>query len=51
MESLQATEDDKQPNINIKPFGVCSVLRSSCTPSPVKWQDTSGFEIDGKRSY
>ncbi|WP_343659112.1 DUF4280 domain-containing protein [Chryseobacterium sp.] len=46
---LQATEDDKQPNINIKPFGVCSVLRSSCTPSPVKWQDTSGFEIDGKK--
>ena len=46
---LQATEDDKQPNLNIKPFGVCSVLRSSCTPSPVKWNNTSDFEIDGKK--
>ncbi|WP_336685880.1 DUF4280 domain-containing protein [Chryseobacterium bernardetii] len=46
---LQATEEDKQPNTNIKPFGVCSVLRSSCTPAPIKWQDTSDFEIDGKK--
>ncbi|MDN3693787.1 PAAR-like protein [Chryseobacterium tructae] len=46
---LQATEEDKQPNSNIKPFGVCSVLRSSCTPSPVKWDNTSDFEIDGKK--
>ncbi|MFC3758059.1 PAAR-like protein [Chryseobacterium tructae] len=35
---LQATEKDKQPNINIKPFGMCSVLRSSCAPSPIKWK-------------
>lgn len=46
---LQATEEDKQPNSNIKPFGTCSVLRSSCTPSPVKWQYTSAFEIEGKK--
>ncbi|SHL13226.1 DUF4280 domain-containing protein [Chryseobacterium polytrichastri] len=46
---LQATEEDKQPNSNIKPFGICSVLKSSCTPSLVKWQDTSVFEIDGKK--
>ncbi|MDN3690782.1 DUF4280 domain-containing protein [Chryseobacterium tructae] len=46
---LQATEEDKQPNINIKPFGVCSVLRSSCSPSPVKWDNTSDFEIEGKK--
>lgn len=46
---LQATEEDKQPNSNIKPFGTCSVLRSSCSPSPVKWQNTSVFEIDGKK--
>ncbi|CAH0206229.1 DUF4280 domain-containing protein [Chryseobacterium sp. Bi04] len=46
---LQATEEDKQPNTNIKPFGTCSVLRSSCAPSPVKWQDTSVFEIEGKK--
>lgn len=46
---LQATEEDKQPNTNIKPFGVCSVLRSSCSPSPVKWDNTSDFEIEGKK--
>ncbi|RLJ34254.1 uncharacterized protein DUF4280 [Chryseobacterium sp. 7] len=46
---LQATEDDKQPNINIKSFGICSVLRSFCTPSPVKWDNTSDFEIEGKK--
>lgn len=46
---LQATEEDRQPNTNIKPFGTCSVLRSSCTPLPIKWQDTSSFEIDGKK--
>ncbi|MBL1223357.1 DUF4280 domain-containing protein [Chryseobacterium sp. L7] len=46
---LQATEEDKQPNTNIKPFGLCSVLRSSCTPSPVKWDNTSDFEIEGKK--
>ncbi|UCA58607.1 DUF4280 domain-containing protein [Chryseobacterium rhizoplanae] len=46
---LQATEEDKQPNINIKPFGVCSILRSSCTPSPIKWDNTSDFEIEGKK--
>lgn len=46
---LQATEEDKQPNINIKPFGVCSILRSSCSPSPVKWENTSDFEIEDKK--
>lgn len=46
---LQATEEDRQPKTNIKPFGLCSVLRSSCTPAPIKWQDTSDFEIDGKK--
>lgn len=46
---LQATEEDKQPNTNIKPFGVCSVLRSSCSPSPIKWENTSVFEIAGKK--
>ncbi|MGE8556645.1 MAG: DUF4280 domain-containing protein [Chryseobacterium jejuense] len=46
---LQATEEDKQPNINIKPFGICSILRSSCTPSPIKWDNTSNFEIEDKK--
>ncbi|MDG4655142.1 DUF4280 domain-containing protein [Chryseobacterium arthrosphaerae] len=46
---LQATEEDKQSNTNIKPFGMCSVLRSSCSPSPIKWENTSDFEIEGKK--
>lgn len=46
---LQATEEDNQPNTNIKPFGICSVLRSSCSPSPIKWDNTSDFEIEGKK--
>lgn len=46
---LQATEDDRQPNVNIKPFGACAITKSSCCPAPVKWQNTSPFEIDGKK--
>lgn len=46
---LQATEGDNQPNINIKPFGICGLLRSSCSPSPIKWDNTSDFEIEGKK--
>lgn len=46
---LQATEDDKQANTNIKPFGRCSVTNSSCSPAPVQWQNTSVFDIDGKK--
>jgi hypothetical protein len=46
---LQATEEDKQPNVNIKPFGVCSITRSSCVPAPITWQATSPFEIEGKK--
>lgn len=46
---LQATEEDKQANINVKPFGMCSILRSYCTPSPIKWDNTSDFEIEGKK--
>ena len=45
---LQATEEDKKPNVNIKPFGVCSITKMSCNPAPIKWQNTSVFEIDGK---
>lgn len=47
---LQATEDDKQPNVNIKPFGNCSLKNNNaCVPVVVKWQDVSVFEIDGKK--
>lgn len=49
-----ATEQDKQPNINIKPFGQCRLKPSSggylpCMPAPTQWQDTSPFEIEGKK--
>ena len=46
---LQATEEDKKPNVNIKPFGVCSITKISCSPATQKWQNTSVFEIDGKK--
>lgn len=51
---LQATEKDKLPNSNIKPFGQCRLKPITggflpCIPVPLKWQDTSVFEIDGMR--
>ncbi|PQA93027.1 hypothetical protein B0A69_12755 [Chryseobacterium shigense] len=46
---LQATEEDKHPDFNIKPFGMYHVLRSSCSPSPIKWDNTSDFEIEVKK--
>jgi hypothetical protein len=46
---LQATEEDKMPNVNIRPFGFCSIAKSPCSPSPIKWQGVSVFEIDGKK--
>lgn len=47
---LQATEEDKKPNVNIMPFGSCSVKNgNACVPAPTVWQDTSVFEIDGKK--
>uniref|UniRef100_UPI0039A48953 DUF4280 domain-containing protein n=1 Tax=Ornithobacterium rhinotracheale TaxID=28251 RepID=UPI0039A48953 len=50
----QATEEDKQPNTNIKPFGQCRLKPSSggylpCMPVLTQWQDTSPFEIEGKK--
>lgn len=36
-----ATEQDKQPNSNIKPFGQCKITNSSCNPSPNSWQKTT----------
>ena len=46
---LQATEEDCKPNVNIKPFGVCNITKMACNPAPIKWQNTSVFEIDGKK--
>lgn len=48
-EKLQATEADKQPNVNIKPFGRCNITKKSCSPAPVEWRTNSVFEIDGKK--
>ena len=38
---LIATEQDKQPEINIPNFGVCTVTRSSCVPAIAKWDKTT----------
>jgi hypothetical protein len=55
-DKLIATEQDKQPNTNIKPFGQCKLKPSSggylpCMPIPTVWQKTAkkdeinGFKI------
>jgi Domain of unknown function (DUF4280) len=55
-DKLIATEKDKQPNANIKPFGQCKLKPSSggylpCMPAPTLWQKTAkkdeinGFKI------
>ncbi len=41
-----ATEQDKQPNVNIKPFGQCKLKPTSggylpCIPAPTSWQKTT----------
>lgn len=41
-----ATEEDKQANVNIKPFGQCKLKPSSggylpCIPAPTDWQKTT----------
>jgi len=46
---LQATEQDKQPNVNIQSFGKCAVTRKTCKPAPTAWQKTSPFSIDDKK--
>lgn len=51
---LQATEEDKQAQSNIIPFGYCKLKPNSsgylpCLPVLIKWQNTSPFEIDGKK--
>lgn len=45
-DKLIATEQDKQANTNIKPFGVCKLKPSSagylpCIPAPIAWSDTT----------
>ncbi|WP_392420396.1 DUF4280 domain-containing protein [Capnocytophaga canis] len=41
-----ATEQDNNPNVNIKPFGQCKLKPSSsgylpCVPAPQKWSKTA----------
>lgn len=43
---LIATEEDKQSNVNIKPFGQCKLKPTSggylpCIPAPTSWQKTT----------
>ncbi|MBT2623753.1 DUF4280 domain-containing protein [Chryseobacterium sp. ISL-6] len=38
---LIATEQDKQPVVNIPPFGLCLVTRIACVPSITKWDNTA----------
>ena len=51
---LQATEEDKQANVNIMPFGQCKLKPTTsgylpCMPAPIKWENTSFSTIDGKK--
>ena len=53
-DKLQATEGDKEANINIKPFALCKLKQTffgyqPCVPAPIKWENTSPFEIDGQK--
>lgn len=48
-EKLIATEQDKQAETNIPNFGSCSTTRSSCRPSPIKWEKTA--EKDSINNY
>ncbi|EPD97745.1 DUF4280 domain-containing protein [Capnocytophaga sp. oral taxon 336] len=53
-DKLQATEEDKQANVNIMPFGQCKLKPTTsgylpCMPTPIKWENTSFSTIDGKK--
>lgn len=38
---LIATEQDKQPEINIQSFGTCTITKSKCIPTIIKWEKTT----------
>lgn len=46
--SNMATEGDRWPFLNIKPFGLCSSRLSVCVPSPVIWKKTKEGIFIGK---
>lgn len=48
-DKLIATEQDKQPEINIQNFGICAVTKSKCSPTVIKWDKTT--EKDSINNY
>ena len=46
---LIATEQDRQPEINIPSFGFCVVTKSKCIPAIIKWDKTT--EKDTLNNY
>jgi hypothetical protein len=54
---LIATEQDKQANVNIQSFSICSITKKTCIPAPTIWQQTTekdtinGFKILTENSF
>ena len=45
-----ATEADKDFNVNVMPFGVCSVTQKACVMQPLYWDKCrEGVKVDGKK--
>lgn len=42
---LVGTDMDKAPNVNIQPFGVCSITQKSCVPAPINWIKTHASHV------
>ena len=38
-DQLQSTEEDKKPNENIFPFGICNITQKPCIPNPIIWEN------------
>ncbi len=47
---LVATEEDKQPEINIPSFGACAVDGQPCMIRPEDWQDTWEIRVNRKET-
>ncbi|RZK23326.1 MAG: DUF4280 domain-containing protein [Hymenobacter sp.] len=45
-----ATEADKEFNVNVKPFGGCSISQSACAMQPLYWDKCAqGVKVEGKK--
>jgi hypothetical protein len=45
-----ATEADLAPNVNIMPFGACSITHGPCQPQPMYWDKCiEGVKVNGKK--